>query len=241
MSKISGSGPAFAKLSRRIGAVLVDGVVLALALFVVISIISGLSIRSPFDVALAILLLGSIEPLFVWLSGGSIGHHIYGLRIRRVDVDRRLGILRSYLRFITKLPLGLVSLVTVVSSRRHQAIHDLLCRSIVVYQHPEKQPAGYVLAERVDDEENYIYPGKAKRVLFIVLYYVLAYFIITIPAVFLLSDTCISGAICSRYDSMMELGFSTVFLVSLFVIASLGWNGLLFGCLKKARRDIDQT
>ena len=236
-----GTPPAYAKLSRRISALLVDGVVSALGLVGVLFIASGLSVRPPFDLVLAILLLGSIEPLFVWSSGGSIGQHIYGLRIRKAGVDERLGILQSYARFIAKLPLGLISLVTVLTSRRHQAIHDLLCRSIVVYRNPENQPAGNILAERIDDEENYTYPGKVKRVVIIVVYYILSYVLVTIPMAFLLSDRCISGGICSSRDSTIELVFSIPFYVSLFVIAWLGWGGLLLGCRKKALRDVDQT
>ena len=72
------SSPAYANLSRRVGAVLVAGVFIGITLFAAIFIISQLSVPPPFDIVLTGLLVGSIKPLLVSLSGGSPGHHVAG-------------------------------------------------------------------------------------------------------------------------------------------------------------------
>ena len=236
---VANDNPAYVRLSRRIGAVLVDGFVIALALFAVIAVVSMLPIQPPLDLVLVGLITGSIEPLLVAYVGGSVGHYLYGLRVRRASSDQTLGVLQSYLRLLVKLPLGIASLVTVLTSRRHQAIHDLACGSIVVYRKPEEQPKSYLLAERTDDKDNYVYPSKMRRVLFILLYYILLFGLFTTALLFLLSDGCFSGGRCSRYESATEMICSVLFNLGLFVIAWLGWRGSLPGCRRKVAKHTD--
>ena len=231
------ASPAYARLSRRISAVLIDSIFWAVMLFAVIYLVAQLGLQSPFGELAAVFIVTTIEPVLVSFTGGSVGHHLYGLRITAASNGERLGIVQSYGRFLVKVILGIISLITILTSKRHQAIHDLLCGSIVVYRNPDKQPPGYVMAEREDDEANYEYPSKSKRVVFIFLFYFLAYVMLTTGMLSLLSDVCLNSDRCSSSDTTVESLFSVVFVMSLFAIAWLGWEGMLPGCRKRNRQE----
>ena len=79
-----------------------------------------------------------VEPGLVSQTGGTIGHHVMGLRVRDADADQRVGFVRATMRGVTRSLLGLFSLLFMFATRRHQAIHDYISRSTVVIEHPEE-------------------------------------------------------------------------------------------------------
>ena len=75
------------------------------------------------------------EPLFVSLFGGTIGHYSNGIRVKRLN-NRNKNILLpiAIFRYIVKITLGWLSLITVNRSEENQAIHDLIANSVVIYK-----------------------------------------------------------------------------------------------------------
>ncbi|RXR21352.1 RDD family protein [Flavobacterium amnicola] len=66
------------------------------------------------------------EPICITF-GTTIGNHIMNIRIRRSSNDsKKLNILRSVIRFISKLFFGWISYVTIFKNPRKRAIHDLI-------------------------------------------------------------------------------------------------------------------
>lgn len=120
-------------LLQRLKAFLIDSGFLVALFFILTFGVRSLSLQ---NVEIESLLIASLwlscEPLCVSLTGGSIGHHIMGLRVRRFMADARLPLARSYLRFFCKAPLGSLSLISMLLMKRHRAIHDFICRSVVV-------------------------------------------------------------------------------------------------------------
>ncbi len=73
------------------------------------------------------------EP-FSMAFGCSIGNYVSGIRVRKFnDEEKRIGIFQSYLRFIVKILLGIISFFTVTSNKSKRAIHDMAAGSIMIY------------------------------------------------------------------------------------------------------------
>lgn len=220
----------YTRLSRRFRALFVDGVVLGLGFLVTIYFVKMFGVQPPLLEAIIIFsIVGSIEPLFVSVTGSSLGHHAVGLRVRRASEDKRLNVLLSYARFVAKIPLGLLSLLTVLTTRKHQAIHDLIGNSIVVHKSPELVPAHDVIPQRIENTGLYIYPSKLRRCIVILFYVSLASILLGTSSVLFQSDACLEGGACTSADSIVELILSLAFWVSVFTLVWLGWQGLLYG------------
>jgi len=73
------------------------------------------------------------EP-FCLAFGCTIGNYIAGIRVRKFgNEEKRINILRSYIRFIVKILLGIISFFTVTSNKHKRAIHDIAAGSIMIY------------------------------------------------------------------------------------------------------------
>ncbi len=73
------------------------------------------------------------EP-FCLAFGCTIGNYIAGIRVRKFgNEEKRINILRSYIRFIVKIVLGIISFFTVTSNKHKRAIHDIAAGSIMIY------------------------------------------------------------------------------------------------------------
>lgn len=225
---------AYTKLSRRIKALLFDSLALIAGFFITIFLVTGLKFEPPLlESVLIIFIVISIEPLFVSITGSSIGHHMVGLRVRRSKTDKRLNIFLSYIRFLAKFPLGIISFVSVLTTRKHQSLHDLISGSIVVHKNAENIPSYEILTERLEDTERYIYPPKIRRVIIIFIYLTLCIVAVGLLGMVILTDTCIEGVSCTDLDTIVGLGLEILFWVSFFVIVGFGWKGNLYGCRKK--------
>jgi uncharacterized RDD family membrane protein YckC len=74
------------------------------------------------------------DPIFTSIFGGTIGHMLIGIRVKREsDETRNILFPLAVLRFIVKASLGLISLLTVSGNKKGKAIHDYLVGSVVLY------------------------------------------------------------------------------------------------------------
>jgi uncharacterized RDD family membrane protein YckC len=139
----------YPRLLRRVRAALIDSVVFAA---IIIAWIYSFGLLENAHAAIKVGLLAAacliVEPGLVSLTGGTIGHHLMGLRVRDAGVDERIGFLRATMRGLARSLLGLFSLLFMFVTRRHQAIHDYVSRSTVVIDHPEDLPAREKFQER---------------------------------------------------------------------------------------------
>lgn len=78
------------------------------------------------------------DPLFTSLFGGTIGHKMNGILVKRgSDYDRNINFLQAFFRFLLKAFLGWISLLVVSGNEERKAIHDFAAGSVVLY---ERQP-----------------------------------------------------------------------------------------------------
>jgi uncharacterized RDD family membrane protein YckC len=74
------------------------------------------------------------DPIFTSIFGGTIGHMLIGIRVKREsDETRNILFPLAILRFIVKAFLGWISLLTVSGNKKGKAIHDYLVGSVVIY------------------------------------------------------------------------------------------------------------
>ena len=75
------------------------------------------------------------DPIFTSLFGGTIGHMMFGIRVKR-EKNQQKNILfpLAIIRFLVKALLGWISLLTVSGNKKRKAIHDSLVGSVVIYK-----------------------------------------------------------------------------------------------------------
>jgi len=74
------------------------------------------------------------DPLFTSIFGGTIGHMIIGIRVKRESNEQKNILFPlAIFRFVVKTSLGMISLFTVFGNEKRKAIHDYLVGSVVIY------------------------------------------------------------------------------------------------------------
>jgi len=74
------------------------------------------------------------DPLFTSLFGGTIGHKMNGICVKRgTNHERNVIFPLTLIRFLVKAFLGWISLLTISGNEERKAIHDYMAGSVVLY------------------------------------------------------------------------------------------------------------
>lgn len=226
----------YPRLIRRVQASLVDSVLLPVG--VVLSLILGesLGVISGYGkVLLVVLPIFLLDPALVSLTGGTIGHHLLKIRVATRDSCHNINLIAATIRFLVKVLLGWVSLIFVLTTSRHQAVHDLLARSVVLHKDSASLPAHEVLSERTQETHLFVYPPPWRRALIIALYWILVTIVIWIVNYLALSTVCLEKHQCTTIDYLLNISLNIAWLIGLGWATVLGWNGRLLGCRRRLR------
>ncbi|MBI1288781.1 MAG: hypothetical protein GC178_14530 [Flavobacteriales bacterium] len=86
------------------------------------------------------------EPFFISMFGGTLGHYLIGLRVkRRSKPDKNVNFFVAVFRFFLKAMLGWLSFLTVGGNKHRRAIHDMVSGSIVLSKDNLKQQSEILL------------------------------------------------------------------------------------------------
>jgi uncharacterized RDD family membrane protein YckC len=238
--------PAYGRFSRRLKAVVIDWMIvvslLVAALFAAVSIHSDHIGRILGYTVIAVALL--YEPLLVSLTGSTIGHYRTNLRVVDNRTHGNISFMKAVVRVIIKAALGLYSFVTMATTSRHQAVHDLLTQSTVQIRDRSKASSKDYVNARTE-LLNPAMPSRLRRILVIVAYvaatYVLA-IVVTGGLILagLISARCLArDQWCSASDHFIFLGvgFGMIGVAVLCIVQ--GWRGRLFGCRVRIDRRQD--
>ena len=123
-------------IADRIKSALIDSVVLVGLMFIAFYALSFFGIESGLIKGVRFVLIFLYEPIMVSFSQ-TIGQRFIGIRVvgQKTEVDgdvQSIGLFSSIVRYIVKLILGVLSLVTINFDEQSRAIHDKLVRSIVI-------------------------------------------------------------------------------------------------------------
>ena len=223
----------YPRITRRIEAVLIDAAIFLALFFGSMNLLAPSEIHGGIKAAIIVIPLLLFEPAFVSFTGASIGHHLRGMRVIAARDGRNLNLVVALLRLIAKAILGFPSLIFVMTSKRHQAIHDMAARSLVILKDPAAVGAGESLAERRVEEAGFIYPSKVRRIVFIVLYCFAVLTIFIEARILILPDECVMHGRCSPNEKQLASLTHIVlwFFIALSIVA--GWKGRLWGARRK--------
>ncbi|MBT30882.1 MAG: RDD family protein [Thalassobius sp.] len=133
----------YPSLLNRIKATVADSFVMVL-LIVLFTYIFTLFGDIPDNVKMIVVLFIFVfyDPILISLLGGTIGHMIFGLRVRSVkNPQKKIIFPIALLRFILKGLLGWISLLTITGDEKKRAIHDMAANSVVVFYTKEEEYA----------------------------------------------------------------------------------------------------
>jgi uncharacterized RDD family membrane protein YckC len=220
----------YPRLIRRIRALLIDFVIILIVL-VLSFLLAGVFEQASNLIRAAIAFIPVIlyEPLLVSIKGGTIGHQIMGVEVVSVKSKLRLNFLVSLFRSILKFIFGFPSLYFVLTTKNHQALHDILSNSLVVIKADSSLP----LHEKLDirtENLDYVYPSKLRRVSVTVGYVAVAFIALILSFVLFMSESCIESNKCNNQEHTFNIVINLLFwlLFGYFLVA--GWRSRLYGC-----------
>jgi uncharacterized RDD family membrane protein YckC len=229
--------PAYGRFSRRLKAVVIDWMIivslLVAALFAAVSTHSDQVGRILGFTFIAAWLL--YEPLLVSITGSTIGHYRTNLRVVDNRTHGNVSFMKAVARVIIKGALGLYSFVTMATTSRHQAVHDLLTQSTVQIRDRSKARSQDYVAARTE-LLNPAMPSRARRILVIMAYVVAAYVVSMFVVVAMVQTRLVSPRCIARdqwcsagaHYIILAVGLSVISIAAFCVIQ--GWRGRLFGC-----------
>ena len=224
----------YPRLIRRIQALLIDSLLLSVCALGTLVAVSHFGITGAYAALCSGLVVFLLEPVLVSSTGGTIGHHLRGLRVIHPQSGKRLNVLSATFRFLFKALLGWLSLITYFTTKRYQAIHDLTSSSVVVLKRPLEEEIFEKLGEIQFQIPGYRYPSVWRRIIMVV-FYNLLFTALTLIGVGLLGESaCQSpGTYCSEVSS--ALGIFWQIGVVLFLGASIYYcrSGRIYGCKRK--------
>lgn len=121
---------------ERVKAVVIDSIVFVFLLVAVTQLFSMFdNVPDTARMIAFVFIFILYDPLFTSFLGGTPGHHINGIRVKLESNQTRNIILPlAILRFIIKVSLGWLSLLTVSGNSQRKAIHDMVAGSVVIYK-----------------------------------------------------------------------------------------------------------
>ena len=74
------------------------------------------------------------DPILTSIFGGTIGHIIVGIRVKNEkDLNRNIIFPFAVARFLIKVTLGWISVMTIMLNEKGKAVHDIAVKSVVIY------------------------------------------------------------------------------------------------------------
>jgi len=122
-------------VSVRVKAVVTDSIVIFVFMISVTYLFEGIENVPDYAKMIAFIFIFLLyDPIFTSVFGGTIGHMMLGIRVKRKNNQQKnLFFLLAIIRFMVKVLLGWISLLTIYGNKKGQAIHDLLVGSVVLY------------------------------------------------------------------------------------------------------------
>ncbi|TAL24623.1 MAG: RDD family protein [Nitrospirae bacterium] len=231
----------YATLPLRIKASIIDSLIL-IGLLVCIPLALAPLLKGT-NSSLGILMYSPfllLEPLLVSFFGSTIGQYFFGIKVVRQDDLLKCPLHLSFVRYYVKAFLGWLSMIYMFFSKRHQAIHDHLAKTLVILS-PERIEKDPSFAERgVQEQElesDFIYPTILRRFLIFIVWYIIAeiaLLAILYGLIFLISPESMTDD--GDLPKSINRAITFVDIILLIIVASLAAKGFLPGA-KKVRKE----
>lgn len=220
----------YAIFPRRLLGLVVDGFIFTLLLIAGMLVFSVSDTRSAglafLLTMLAFLLL--YEPLLVWRIGGTVGHYAVNLRVEREAGPAHLGLFAALIRTWVKVVLGFYSFFFMLLTRRHQALHDKITRSVVVIHDLGKARPEHWVRER-SGAHGPTGVSIPRRVAVILGYAVLLFLALFVTLGMQVSSACLENDVCSSGEDLAILVAAFGLILGMGVVVVAGLSGRLPG------------
>jgi uncharacterized RDD family membrane protein YckC len=124
----------YPSLGERVKSSSLDGLLVIILMFTFAYLLDNFEAVPDWVRKFMLVFLLVYEPLFTTL-GCTLGQYMMNLRVRQQYYPtKKLTFYQAFIRFVIKLPLGILSFVTIHTNPRRRAIHDLAAGSIMVYK-----------------------------------------------------------------------------------------------------------
>lgn len=166
------------------------------------------------------------EPVLVWKFGGTWGHHERNLKVCDQQTGENIGFLRALFRAVLKAVLGVFSLLFMISTERHQALHDLATRSTVQIREPLLPfgPRHHYLRERAEAGDVGL-PSTRQRIIVILAYVVLIGLALSVAGAIAVSESCLLEDQCTPTERLTFPAAFGAWIVLSAAAVRLGWKG----------------
>jgi uncharacterized RDD family membrane protein YckC len=229
----------YATIGRRLKASVIDGVVVTASIVVIPLAIHALfgANKMPLMGLLMYAPLLALEPVLVSFWGQTVGQYVLGIKVIREKDSAKCPLPQSFCRFYVKAIFGIWSMIYMVFSQRHKAIHDYLAGTLVILS-PARLRADPSFADRGEGEQEgdakFVYPSVRRRFV----YFLVWYFAILFGVDLLLKIILRIIAGSDRADRLFQAGDTVIEVfgwILLIVVASLAAKGRLPGA-KRTRK-----
>jgi len=126
----------YALLPDRVKAAVIDSIILVAMMYGISELFALFeNVPQSFRITAFILVFLLYDPLLTSIYGGTIGHSFSNILVKNEDEpSKNISFSLAVLRFVVKLFLGWISLLTVTSNKKRKAIHDFVAKSIVILE-----------------------------------------------------------------------------------------------------------
>lgn len=214
----------FPRIHKRLQAMLVDSVAVGACLLIPVYFIVTFDVENgAIKSFLLFFPVLTLEPFMVSITGGSLGHHLAGIKVVDEQTQKPITLIRSYFRFLVKIAFGIYSLLSILFTQRYQAIHDIAAHSVVLFKAPENATPAQRVPERMkSSEQAHASVGRIMIVTLAYCFVVFMGFVFTLLA--LVSNDCATLQICSASEintsNYLTLLFIALELITIIASAS---------------------
>jgi uncharacterized RDD family membrane protein YckC len=225
----------YARFSRRLRGLFIDwmlSLVVILAALMIASSLRNDDVSRALGGAVVLIIL-LYEPVMVSMTGGTIGHHLTNMRVVDDAHGGNVSFLKACARFVIKSVVGIYSFIAMATTRRNQAVHDLLTRSTMQIRDASKALPGEFVAESTELVHPDM-PSRRRRLAVIAVHIVAAFIVayavlIGLSLTGMISTRCVFEDICAPREDFIANSVSGIWLIASIVLFIAGWRGWLFG------------
>lgn len=124
----------YARLFDRVKAASIDAMILIAMMYAAAEIFELFDNVPNFARALvAVFIFLLYDPLLTSFYGGTIGHSFSGIGVRKDNnSEKNISFPSAIIRFLFKICLGWISLLTITANDKKKALHDFIANSVVI-------------------------------------------------------------------------------------------------------------
>lgn len=123
----------YPSLSDRFQSIIIDQVFIVILMFLSATILDKFNDTPDWiRIVLFFGIWGIYEPVCMTF-GCTIGNLIKGIRVKKfMAPTKKINIFQAYVRYITKLLLGIISFLTISTNKERRAIHDMVASTVMI-------------------------------------------------------------------------------------------------------------